>query len=120
MSQDKIKDENSAIDWGLCVKLANNNPEIAKELLIMLINDLPSAQQEILAAFQKKHYSELQAKVHRLHGATCYCGVTNLKNILADLENQLKNNKTDQLEVRIQNLQTEIAKILSTYQTFYA
>lgn len=114
------QDEKSAIDWHLCVKLANNNPEIAKELLMMLVNDLPQSRQEIMTAYQNKQYLELQAKVHRLHGATCYCGVAKLKNILADLETQLKRNKVEHLDLAIQNLQQEIDNILVTYQNFYS
>lgn len=119
MTQNNFKESSQAIDWSLCIELANDNAKIAKELLAMLIDDLPNARKEIMDAYHKKDFHELLAKVHRLHGATCYCGVPNLTTILSDVESQLRIDRTEQIDVGMHQFQEEVAKILVAYRTLF-
>ena len=79
-----------AIDWELCVRLANNKPELAKELLKIFVTDLSIAQTGFHQALQDKDIEKLNSLTHRLLGATCYCGVPRLKAVLTAMEILIK------------------------------
>lgn len=83
------------IDWELCVKLANNKTEIAGEILIFVLQQLPGDLLDIKQAYHKTDYSELLRGIHKLHGALCYTGMPQLKNIVAELETLLKMKELD-------------------------
>lgn len=76
----------TSLDWKLSVKLSNNNPKLAKDLLTMFAKDLPSFRQRIIDGFKKSDINELKEATHKLHGACCYCGVPQLKIIVQELE----------------------------------
>jgi two-component system sensor histidine kinase BarA len=71
------------IDWESSLKLANNKPALAKELLTLLVNELPQFRTHINDAYVNKDFKELHRHIHKLHGATCYCGVPKLREIAA-------------------------------------
>lgn len=106
-----------AIDWQLSLKLAMGKADLAEEMLSMFMAELPKAQALIENAYQTQQWSELQMQVHKLHGATCYCGVPQLKSIVAKFETLLKcNNKTD-IHDLYEQTNAEMARILKTYQS---
>jgi two-component system, NarL family, sensor histidine kinase BarA len=89
----KKSQQNSAIiDWKLSLKAANNKPELAKDMLTMLIASFKEAKQKIALAYAQKDTSELIQQVHKLHGATAYCGVPMLKKLAHKYETHLKSN----------------------------
>jgi two-component system sensor histidine kinase BarA len=81
--------QNNSIDWQLGVRLAAGNATLAQELLLMLTNSLESEKRQINEYFSNKDYHNLRNLVHKLHGACCYCGVPNLRNILKNFEHSL-------------------------------
>ena len=78
------------VDWGLSIKLCNNREDVAKELLGMLEEELPSFKKKMASAFQKKKYDQLASLAHKLLGSCCYCGVSQLKTLLQKISDQLK------------------------------
>ena len=78
------------IDWSLSLKLANDNEELAKEMLSMLIATLPEEKSLIMDAVSKNDIATLKMVVHRLHGGCCYCGVPRLKTVVKNFETLLK------------------------------
>lgn len=106
----------SPIDWNLSIKLANNNKELAKELLEMFITDLPKASGEIRQALETKQSSQLLYQVHKLHGASCYCGVTQLKEILGKMESSLKEGLQEKFLAGLSEFDQEINNVLSAYK----
>ena len=78
------------IDLDLGSELANGSEAIAREMLALLIQDLPDSLNLLKAAYQCKKYTNLQEVVHKLHGGCCYCGVPILKKSAYDLEFDLK------------------------------
>ena len=86
-----------AIDWQQCLTLANNNAEIANDLLTLFIADLPSVIKNMSKSFTTQDFHTLKDQAHRLHGATCYCGVPRLKTAVQNLEKHLKNDESKKL-----------------------
>ncbi len=105
------------IDWQLCLKLANNKPAFAQEMLDMFIDELPAARMNIRTAYQAQDYHQLQMQVHKLHGASCYCGVPDLRNILSQFETKLKSADTSSFSELMQQLEEEIDRVLFSYSS---
>ncbi len=105
------------IDWQLCLKLANNKPDLASEMLAMFVSDLPAARFGIHEAYQLDNLKMLLNLVHKLHGASSYCGVPQLKKILMDFEAYLKRNQTEKLNAIITKFNSEVDRILAAYQS---
>lgn len=80
----------SLFDKDLALKQAGDNLELAKELLEMLINDLPDSQQVINQAHSNHDKDAFWNAVHKVHGGTAYCGVPDLKLACKSLEDEIK------------------------------
>lgn len=100
------------IDWNLALKATGNNADIAHELLSMLAHSLPQEIKIINDLANQQDYKELQQKVHKLHGAVCYCGTPRLKMALRELETQLKSNIMDNLPSLLSQLNIEVNLLL--------
>jgi two-component system sensor histidine kinase BarA len=78
------------IDWQVSLQRAGGKPELAKDMLQMLLTSLPQTQQDLKAAIAANDNEQLLQLIHKLHGACCYTGVPALKNLAEALETQLK------------------------------
>lgn len=103
------------IDWELGIKLAGNNKQLAKEIIDLFIKNIKTERANIQLLFEKNQYKELTKQIHKLHGAICYCGLPRLKNLVAKLETNLKNNIMDSLPSLLNQLDTEINLLLLQY-----
>lgn len=70
--------------------LAAGNHKLATELLRMLLDSLPAERESVNAARQAHDHSMLIDRVHRIHGATRYCGVPQLRQACQQAETLLK------------------------------
>lgn len=93
------------IDIELGKKLANNNRDLAEEMLSLLVKSLPIELSDIMRFKTHQDYVILQKAVHKLHGAVCYCGVPRLKNAVVAIEIALK-----------QNEHAHITELLTTFE----
>lgn len=89
----------AAIDWDLCIKLAGHKKDVAREILVLVVEQLPVDLQEILRVTEEKDYRELLRLVHKLHGALCYTGMPELKKGVAEFEGYLKRDVVEDGEV---------------------
>lgn len=78
------------VDWKECLILSNHKPDLAFDLLSMLLEGLTEDQQELQAAFEQQDDARLEQRTHRLHGATRYTGVPILREQIAALERHLQ------------------------------
>ena len=85
-----MQESNSPINWQEILKITNHKPELAKEMVSMLAGELPEIKIFIENALTTKNQTELLNHIHKLHGSCCYCGVTKLRQITAQIEKQLK------------------------------
>lgn len=102
------------IDWELGTRLAGKK-EIAEEILSYLVATLPEDNDDIQRFYVKHQYPELKQRVHKLHGAVCYCPTPRLKQALAQLESELKTNIMDGLAKRLSELNKEVTLVLEAY-----
>ena len=108
-------DHLSVIDWELGIKLAGNKRDLAEEILNMLIKNLPDDMSAITQLYHDKNYLGLLQRVHKLHGAICYCGLPRLKTVLSHLETDLKSHIMDSLPSLHDQLHAEVNLLLEHY-----
>lgn len=100
-----------AIDISEALTKAGGNRDLAGELLGMLLRDFPGFQQRMNQAFSAGEMETLQQVVHKLHGATTYCGVPRLRAACLTLESHLKRGITDNLDSELQQVLFEMAQV---------
>ena len=104
-----------AIDWQMCLALANHKPAVAQEILSLVVQQLPGDLKAIKEARAKKDHAEFLRLVHKLHGALCYSGMPRLKNAVAQLETALKANFDEiKLAALSRNLEFEVDAVLAS------
>ncbi|MCE3251145.1 MAG: response regulator [Cellvibrio sp.] len=91
------EDLTGSVDIQLCLKLANNKPALARDMLSMLLKGLEGEKQQINTALANEAFEELGELVHRLYGSSCYCGVPRLKHISGLLDKLFQSNQYDQV-----------------------
>ncbi|WP_144391364.1 two-component sensor histidine kinase BarA [Pleionea sediminis] len=116
-SDRKEKSESSSIDWELSVKMAGGKEELAKDMIKMLIEHIPEARDEIIESYESKDLENLLKRVHKFHGATCYVGVPQLRQLANQYETELKqegiNSKVDTLH---QQLIDEMKEVIEAFE----
>ena len=75
------------------MRLANNKLDLAIDMFTMLLNSLPQDLQSIADYWQTQQHEQLLQQVHKVHGATRYCGTPCLMNRLEQFETALKNSE---------------------------
>lgn len=105
-------DDITSVDILLSLKLANNKPELARDMLVMLLQSLPEEKQQINKALVDKEFTQMEEWVHRLYGSCCYCGVPRLKRISGLLDKLLQAKQYDQTAGAITSLNNAIDDIL--------
>lgn len=103
--------KDAPIDWALSLKLVSEKPNLAKEMLLGLMDNLSSDQEKINQAYQEQQYGKLREHVHKLHGACCYCGVPHLKQVANDLEKAAISKDPEAIKICLHRLNLEISKI---------
>lgn len=78
------------IDWQLAVSQSNGREPLAKDLIGMVLRDLPEAKGIIQTSWQQGEVRQFQAAVHKLHGGCCYAGMQQLQRLTASIETELK------------------------------
>ncbi len=80
----------STLDWQLALRQAANKPDLAQDLLCMLIGFLPEVKQRVAAIVNGAQDEDIGALIHKLHGSCSYSGVPRLRQLCADIERQLR------------------------------
>ncbi len=100
----------TCVDVAASIRLAGNKQDLAEELFSMLLESLADARRSIAILTGKAAWHSLLEEIHKLHGATRYCGVPLLRQAAASLEAALKRGQQP-LEPLISALLAEIDRI---------
>lgn len=113
---DTTQHKQQAIDWQQCLKISNQNKDLATELLSMFMQQLPEYKKNIQQCYKDNQFDELHQHIHKLHGATCYCGMQRLQTLLSRFETALKANHQTCYAQLITAITEEFAAIEQCYQ----
>ncbi len=97
------------------LQLAAGKADLAKEMLGMLLVSLPNDRQAIRQARAANDRQALLDYIHRLHGATRYCGVPQLRAACQRSETLLKQNAEQQAQTALDELDAAIVRL--AYET---
>lgn len=105
-------DSQLSLDWSLATRQAANKPDLARDLLQMLLDSLPDVQQHIETLLAGHPVADTLPLIHKLHGSCGYSGVPRLKQLSYTLETALRKG-TDVLELEPEWLELldEIANV---------
>jgi len=81
---------NATLDWQLAMRQAANKPDLAREMLQMLIAFLPEVRNKVEEQLVGEEPENLVDAIHKLHGSCGYSGVPRLKNLCKLIEGQLR------------------------------
>ena len=104
------------LDIPKAIEQAGGNPDLAKELFTMLLNELPGQKEKLNQAHAKGDNQALWDHTHKLHGSTAYCGVPALHTATREMKEAIKQQASDISEV-IQRLNKAIDDLLIDGQT---
>lgn len=104
--------EKLVIDWENGNHVSKEKPDLANEMLALLLKTLPTEFADIKLSYENQQYEDLLRQVHKLHGAICYCGVKSLKQATANFELALKQNKDHLFEALFFEFEQEIINLL--------
>ena len=102
--------EQPIVDPHACVRLAGGKVNLAEELLSMLLDHVEHDHVAILAHHENNEREALLERVHKLHGATRYAGVPELRTRAGKLESMLKRGETE-LEAAVEALLAAIDRL---------
>lgn len=107
------------VDHEMGIKLAIGKAKVADELLGLLLVSLDDSRNAIELALKDQDDEALLAAVHRLHGASRYCGVPDLAQTTEALETQLKASQQQQVASSLEQLFYEIDRLQDWYERDY-
>ena len=81
---------NTTLDWQLALHQAAGKPDLAREMLQMLIAFLPEIRNKVEEQLVGENPEDLLEAIHKLHGSCSYRGVPRLKSLCQLLEQQLR------------------------------
>jgi len=73
------------------MRLANNKLDLACDMFSMLLEGLTDDLLEVQSLWQGQQHEQLLGSIHKIHGATRYCGTPCLMHTMEQLESGLKN-----------------------------
>ncbi|MGE9551543.1 two-component sensor histidine kinase BarA [Erwinia amylovora] len=88
----KLPDVSASLDWDLALRQAANKPDLARDLLKMLIDFLPDVHALVESTMAENNPVGLRDIIHKLHGSASYSGVPRLKQLCQQLEQSLRAN----------------------------
>lgn len=108
-----LEDGNGSVDVALSLKLANHKPGLAKDMLTMLLDSLPSDADAIASAIRDGNFDVAGQLVHRLYGSSCYCGVPRLKHICGLVDKMLQADQHEQAQAALPALMHAIDDLMT-------
>ncbi|GAA4897513.1 two-component sensor histidine kinase BarA [Ferrimonas pelagia] len=114
-------DNGGLVDWPMALSQAGGNPQLAREMLTMLVDSIPETREALDQALALGENDALLRCVHKLHGATCYSGVPTLQELCAQIETALKRGSNiDDLEPELLDLQDQLNQVANAARPYLA
>ena len=99
-------------DKDLSLQLAGGKPDLAEQMLGMLLETLPELCEQANAAAAANDADALFRNVHKINGSTRYCGVPALGEAADQLELLIKAGSTD-IAAAMQRMNEEADRLIA-------
>ncbi|MDO6692073.1 7TM diverse intracellular signaling domain-containing protein [Aliiglaciecola sp. 3_MG-2023] len=110
--------ENSAVDWSMALKIANQNEAAAKDMLNAFVAELPELISQIEGAWKVTDKLALKQLIHKLHGACLYTGVPMLLDLCDELETAIKLDEFSIVKLRLPTLIKEASNVIEHSEAY--
>lgn len=107
----------SPVDKEAAIALAAGKQDLAEELFSMFIETLTDDITKIKTAWSGKDYDTMLMEVHRIHGATRYCGVTDLQKASAAVEIAIKEEVAEKIAAALPTMFNEVDRLIRWAKT---
>ena len=107
-TKSRSEDISAVFSRELALQRSSGNLLLAKDMFNKLISSLKSDQAQIVSLWEEESLDDLLEAVHRLHGATRYCGVPALSRALEMFETHLKANTSEEFPQAMRRLVEEL------------
>ncbi|MEZ2603175.1 two-component sensor histidine kinase BarA [Kluyvera intermedia] len=105
-------DHNATLDWQLALRQAAYKPDLAREMLQMLVAFLPEIRNKVEEQLVGENPENLVDAIHKLHGSCGYSGVPRLKHLCQLIEGQLRSGTpAEELEPELLELLDEMDNV---------
>ncbi|WP_233499712.1 hybrid sensor histidine kinase/response regulator [Glaciecola sp. KUL10] len=104
-----------SINWELSIKRSYGNQQAAFEYLEEFVEELPTHVKQLEALWQQQDITELKVQIHKLHGASCYTGVSDLQKKCNEVEGLLKTNRLQDIAKPMSSLLLEIEAVIKDW-----
>ncbi|VUD56509.1 Signal transduction histidine-protein kinase BarA [Thalassocella blandensis] len=94
-SSPNIEGVKKPVDITESLNLAKGKADLARDMLVMLIDSLRQEFPTIKQLWENKQYDAMQDIIHQIHGGACYCGVPKLLASSKTLDKALKDQQYD-------------------------
>ena len=92
---------------------AGDDPALAKDLLQMLLAELPELLAKLRQALADNDHQALWDHAHKIHGSTAYCGVPALKAAARDMEHLIKDELVADFFAGVERVGLEIERLVA-------
>ena len=105
--------QDSPLNLSAAIQLCGGKEDIAREIIQMLINELPQHAQNLAAALSQQNWHEMDYISHKLAGSAAYCGMELLKKQARTLNNLIREQQWNNVSTQTEILQQIIAQTLA-------
>lgn len=102
----------TSLNFAAAVELCGGQEVIAREIIQMLVNELPQQSQELQESLDKKNWKNLDYISHKLAGSAAYCGMEEIKRQAREVNTLLRQQKFAELSQEMARLQKAIKDAL--------
>lgn len=107
----------SVIDLALGANIVRKDETFAKEMIKTLVETFPSELEQLNAAHDTHAWDTIKDIVHRIKGATAYCGTPRLHEIAGVFLHYLHSTETDNREALYKKFIAEIHAVEDAYKS---
>jgi HPt (histidine-containing phosphotransfer) domain-containing protein len=93
--------------------IGGDDPEFLMELIDSYLDNSQSLLQELYTSFAQKNFEVMLLTVHTLKSSSGVIGAEDLASLCRDLETNLRNQKYEDLDVKINKITDEYANVKS-------
>jgi len=101
------------VDYAEAIDKAGGSVDLAKELLGMLLQELPTFREQLSQAIEHTDLQAMWDHAHKLHGSTAYCGVPLLRAAASEMETAVKGQELSAIKNRFSSLNQAIEQLIA-------
>lgn len=105
--------EEKVLNLNAAIELCGGKEDIAREIIEMLLKELPQHQKDLNTALSQKNWHDMDYISHKLAGSAAYCGMELLKKQARILNNFIRQQEWDKVAPQTEIVQQAISATLA-------